>query len=69
MNPQGPFPRELFNERPVVDNYEPEMSEDGGNLPLGGTAQNNYKQPRTMICSHCDERVLENKTGDHICEA
>jgi hypothetical protein len=69
MNPQGPFPRELFNERPVVDNYEPEMSEDGGNLPLGGTAQNNYKQPRTMICSHCDERVLENKTGDHTCEA
>lgn len=68
MNPQGPFPRELFTEKPVVDDYEPEMSEDGSNLPLGATAQNNYRQPKIMICSHCNARVLESKTGDHYCE-
>ena len=69
MTPQGPFPRELFTEKPVVDDYEPEMAEDGGNLPLGATSQNNYKHPRIMVCSNCNARVLENKTGDHICEA
>jgi hypothetical protein len=67
MNPQGPFPRELFNEKPVVDDYEPELAEDGANHPLGATAQNGFKQPRTMICSECHSRVLENKTGDHEC--
>jgi hypothetical protein len=68
INPQGPFPRELYNEKPVVDDYEPEMAEDGANLPIGGTAQNNFKSPKTMICSWCDARVLANKTGDHVCE-
>jgi hypothetical protein len=68
LEPQGPFPRELFNEKPIVDDYVPESSEDGSNFPVGATAQNNYTAPRTMICKVCDARVLENKTGDHVCE-
>jgi len=68
LEPQGPFPRELFNEKPIVDDYVPESSEDGSNFPVGGTAQNNYTAPRVMICKVCDARVPENKTGDHVCE-
>ena len=69
VNPQGPFPREMFAEPEIVDNYDPEASEDGSNFPIGATAQNNFKAPRTMICSHCEARVPENKTGDHVCGA
>lgn len=69
MDPQGPFPREMFEEPEIINNYEPEFAEDGANFPLGATAQNNFRAPRTMICSHCEARVPENKTGDHICGA
>jgi hypothetical protein len=44
------------------------MAEDGANFPLGGTAQNNFKSPKIMICSWCEARVLANKTGNHVCE-
>lgn len=68
MDPQGPFPREMFEEPEIINDYESELAEDGANFPLGATAQNNFKAPRIMICSHCEARVPENKTGDHICE-
>jgi hypothetical protein len=68
MAPQGPFPRELFNERAVVTDYEPQHAEDGGNFVLGSTSQNNFKGFKIMICSACNIRVNENKTGDHVCE-
>ena len=69
VTPQGPFPREMFAEPEIIDNYDPEFSEDGSNFPIGATAQNNFKSPRIMICSHCGARVPENKTGDHVCGA
>ena len=69
VTPQGPFPREMFAEPEIIDNYDPEASEDGSNFPIGATAQNNFKSPRIMICSHCEARVPENKTGDHTCGA
>lgn len=68
MAPQGPFPRDLFNEKPVVTDYEPQYAEDGGNFVAGSTAQNNFKSPRLMFCSNCHAKVLENKTGDHECD-
>lgn len=67
MSPRGPFPQELFYEPEIVTDYEPEYAEDGANHPLGATAQNSFKAPRTMICSECEARVPENKTGNHEC--
>ena len=67
LEPQGPFPRELFNEKPLVDEYTPELAEDGANFPMGATAQNNYRGPKILICSNCHARVPETKTGDHYC--
>jgi hypothetical protein len=57
----------MFEEPEIIDNYDPEFSEDGANFPKGATAQNNFKAPKTMICSNCEARVPENKTGDHDC--
>jgi len=65
-DPKGPFPRELFDEPEIVTNYD--TSEYGGDIPLGGTAQNNYKPPRYLRCSECLVRVLETETDDHVCE-
>ena len=67
-SPQGPFPRELFREPEIITDYEPQYAQDGTGIPLGGTAQNNYKPPRWMRCGSCMARVLENETDGHVCE-
>ena len=67
-DPKGPFPRELFKEPDIVDDYEPEYAEDGANFPLGSTAQNNFKPQRYLRCAVCLVRVLETETQDHVCE-
>jgi hypothetical protein len=67
-DPRGPFPIELFDEPEIFDEYEQESSEDGSNFPMGSTAQNKYKSPKKLVCSVCDARVYENKTGDHVCD-
>ena len=67
-SPSGPFPRELFREPKIVTEYESEYAEDGANFPTGATAQNNYRVTKVLICANCEERVLETKTGDHICK-
>lgn len=67
-DPKGPFPRELFKEPDIIDDYEPEYAEDGANFPLGATAQNNFKPPRYLRCAVCLIRVLESETQNHVCE-
>lgn len=67
-DPVGPFPRELFREPEIVDEYESQYAEDGSQFPLGGTVQNNFKPLRYLRCSRCFARVLETETQDHICE-
>lgn len=67
VEPQGPFPRELFREPElIIDDYD--RSEYGDSLPLGATAQNNFKPPRYLRCALCLVRVLETETEDHVCE-
>lgn len=68
MNPSGPFPQELFRESKINTEYDPEVPEDGSNFLVGSTAQNNFKGVRVLICSECNDRVLEHKTGDHVCK-
>ena len=68
VDPQGPFPREMFYEPEIITEYEPMLPEDGSGFPPGSTAQNNFTAPKTLICSNCKARVLETRTGDHLCE-
>ena len=65
---RGPFPDELFEEPEIVDDYFPELDEDGSEIALGATAQNNYKPVKYYRCKVCDERVSEYELGDHECE-
>lgn len=67
-SPKGPFPRELFREPEMADDYLPQYNEDGTGFEPGSTAQNNYKPPKWLRCKTCLERVLESDTETHICE-
>lgn len=66
--PRGPFPPELFREPEIITDYFSENSEDGSNLPLGATAQNNFKPERWLRCSVCLSRVLSTETEKHVCD-
>lgn len=68
MNPVGPFPADLFREPDIVVDYNSKNGEDGGDIPLGGTAQNNYRPPRYLRCAVCLVKVLEAETEYHVCE-
>lgn len=66
--PRGPFPAHLFQEPEIVDDYMPAMSEDGSELPIGATAQNNFKPIKWVYCSSCYEKVKSTETESHTCE-
>lgn len=68
MDPVGPFPRELFREADIVDDYEPQLAEDGAGFALGSTAQNNFRPVKHLRCSNCLARVPETETQHHVCE-
>ena len=66
--PRGPFPAELFREPEIITDYFSEAAEDGSHLPLGATAQNNFKPERWLRCSVCMSRVLSTETESHECD-
>lgn len=67
-NPTGPFPRELFKESKIVDDYQPALNEDGMDFEKGATAQNNFKPPKYLRCKACHARVTEEEAVLHECE-
>lgn len=68
MNPVGPFPPDLFREPDIVVDYTSKNGDDGGDIPLGATAQNNFRPPRFLRCAVCLVKVLETETDTHVCE-
>lgn len=68
MSPRGPFPEHLFYEPEIVDDYTPAMAEDGSELPMGATAQNNFQAIKWLYCSSCYEKVKATETESHVCE-
>ena len=67
-NPTGPFPRELFKESKIVDDYHPALNEDGMDFEYGATAQNNFKPPHYLRCKSCLTRVIEEDAHLHKCD-
>lgn len=66
--PRGPFPPELFYAAPIVSDYEPQNDSGQPELPLGATAQNNYRGTRLFECSDCGATLTEQETYAHDCE-
>lgn len=66
--PRGPFPPELYHAKPVVTDYVPQSDSGEAELPVGATAQNNYKPvSRWFRCNDCDELVSEADLDIHDC--
>jgi len=61
---KGPFPPELYQRPEVITDYIPADDD----VPVGGTAQNNFKEPRIIRCRFCEETMYEHKTTEHVCE-
>ena len=73
MAPQGPFPPELTSGHPasepeIIYDYVQAAPEDGSEFLPGATAQNNYRPPKFLRCSLCNERVREEETEYHVCK-
>jgi len=65
--PKGPFPPELFQAPEVVTDYVPQA--DGGvEVPVGGTAQNNFTAVKWFRCRVCKCVLPEQEVDDHYCE-
>ena len=65
--PNGPFPPELFQAPEVVTDYVPQP--DGGvDVPIGGTAQNNFQVVKWFRCRVCEVVLREPEVDDHKCE-
>jgi len=66
--PKGPFPPELFQNDPVVTEYTPQP--DGGQeeIPLGGTAQNNFQAIKWFRCKICSTVISEHEVPGHPCK-
>lgn len=62
------FETDIGYESEIVDDYFPAMPEDGSDIPLGATAQNNFQPIKWLYCSVCYERVKSTETGSHVCE-
>jgi len=60
---RGPFPPELFMATEIISEYTSIDSE----VPIGGTAQNNFTAPKLFKCSVCSMLVLEQEIPDHVC--
>jgi hypothetical protein len=65
--PKGPFPPELFETAPVVTDYLPQPDR-GVDVPIGGTAQNNFSAMRWFRCRVCETVLREPEVNDHNCE-
>ena len=72
---KGPFPPELYTSMPVIEDYEQISGNGGEEIPIGGTAQNNYRPhtpkpavaPRLFRCKLCDDIVSEFELETHVC--
>lgn len=64
MSPRGPFPPEV-TAAPVVM-YDEDPSDEI--LPPGATAQNDYRGPRYLRCTLCEDIVSEDDAPFHKCE-
>lgn len=67
MPTQGPFPNELFTHPPVVTDYQQVSGNGGPEIPLGATAQNDYKALKWFKCKSCADVIKESELTRHVC--
>lgn len=64
---RGPFPPELYRSLPVVEEYEKISGNGGPEIPVEGTAQNNFRPWKWFQCKVCQDYVHEPDLNTHEC--
>jgi hypothetical protein len=65
--PRGPFPPELLAEPKIIYEYDRQSDSGEEDLPVEGTAQNNFKESKWFSCNACKLVLTESQTETHIC--
>jgi hypothetical protein len=65
--PRGPFPPEILAETRITHDYARQDDSGGQDLPLGSTAQNDFKPTRWFSCNDCKVIVSEAQLETHTC--
>ena len=65
--PKGPFPPEVLAEPQILKDYLRQSDSGGEELPVEGTAQNNFKATRWFRCNDCAMTVSEAQLETHTC--
>lgn len=65
--PRGPFPPELYAKPGVETDYIPQSDSGEGDLPMGATAQNGWREVKYYRCRACDNVVRDVELEDHAC--
>lgn len=63
----GPFPPELLSQPKVIYDYDKQSDNGGIQVPIEGTAQNNYSEGKWFKCNDCGDVVSETQIETHIC--
>lgn len=66
--PRGPFPPEVLAEPKIVWDYQRQPEDGGDDVPVEGTAQNNFKATKWFRCNDCSTLVSEAQLETHTCE-
>lgn len=66
---RGPFPPELYRSLPVVEEYQQISGNGGPEIPVEGTAQNNFRAYKWFKCNRCQALVHEPDLNTHQCMA
>jgi hypothetical protein len=67
--PKGPFPPEILAESKVIYDYNRQADNGQEDVPIEGTAQNNFKETKWFRCNLCELLIAESQLETHICEA
>ena len=65
---RGPFPSELYTSQPVIEHYESRSGNGGPEVPVEGTAQNNFTPFKWFKCKLCAELVRQDNLAQHVCK-
>jgi acetyl-CoA carboxylase beta subunit len=63
----GPFPAELLSQPKVIYDYDKQSDNGGAEVPVEGTAQNNYAEGKWYKCNDCANVVSESQIETHLC--
>lgn len=65
---KGPFPPELLAPPKIITEYTPQPDGGAEDMPIGSTAQNNFKPIKWYKCKKCHGISSQHELSSHECD-